>query len=87
MISFIVTVRAGSSTISPSRTRSYARLPSTLIAETELGRCEISPTIAAKPDEIWASDISKIFSGGAFFTISPSRSSVTVDEPSRIVPM
>ena len=38
-----VTGRAASSTDSPSRTRLYARSPSTLIADTALGTCMISP--------------------------------------------
>ena len=36
-----VTGRAASSTCSPARTRLYARLPSTLIAETALGTCSM----------------------------------------------
>ena len=35
--------RGVSSTSSPARTRAYARLPSTLMALTELGTCSISP--------------------------------------------
>ena len=42
-----VTLRAASSTSSPARARSYARRPPTLIAETRLGTCEISPVRSA----------------------------------------
>ena len=78
-----VTGRAASSTVSPARTRSYARRPSTLIADTALGTCWMSPVsgrIAAR-DRVLGDARGR----GRSTTTSPSASSVPSHCPSRIV--
>jgi len=77
-----VTGRAASSTVSPSRTRLYARSPSTLIALTEDGTWEMSPVSAETADRMAASST---WPAGVVDTGSPSASSVTVVTPSWMV--
>ena len=77
-----VTGRAASSTVSPDRTRSYARLPWTLIADTELGTCingPVSPAIPARMSTSVTPSTERVA------TTTPSASSVSVCWPSRIV--
>ena len=77
-----MTGRGGRSTCSPARTLAYARLPSILIALTELGTCRIGPVSAAIPA---ATASSVTADGSSVVTVSPSASSVVVAAPSRIV--
>src|SRR5262245_11994029 len=78
----MMTRREGSSTASPARTRAYARLPSTLIADTALGTCSISPTNDARTRRTSSSVTPTV---GRVSTGSPSASSVVVLTPSRMV--
>ena len=81
----IVTSREASSKTSPALTRSCARLPSTLTADTELGRCEITPRIEDKSRWISASVIASKSLLLACESTSPSTSSVMVAVPRAIV--
>ena len=77
-----MTILPFSSTSLPSRTKSYARLPSTLIALTEEGIWVISPVSFA----ISASICEAVMAcADAVNTASPSASSVWVAAPSRMV--
>jgi hypothetical protein len=79
--SYTVTGRALSATSSPSRTRLYARRPSTLIALTWGGICSIGPVRSA----IAARRSSSVTpAAGEVAVTSPSASSVLVDWPSRM---
>src|SRR5699024_2422214 len=79
--SWTVTDRAGICTVSPARARSYARLPSILIADTWEGTCSIAPVRAGSSR--WTP--SRVSAAPSAARVSPSASSVDVVCPSRIV--
>ena len=81
-----VTSRALSSTSAPSRARSYARRPPTLIADTVLGTCEIRPVRALDALATICSGVTAARVAASALAVStPSASSVSVAdaEPDR----